>query len=206
MTAAMVLDALSPKFAEAQQVPQRRRAAEDIESVEYHVAAGLSDDARVPGADRPAPLGEVAVGAGGAREPRSEPAHRRHRAPHRARRLHGVCSRRFVPAGRLSGPARTRRASCSRRWTRPRRVKTSWLRPTTSRTRPDSDRQAWCRRLLLRRCGSSTCWRLACRNCWPPCRSTAAPAPLDDVPEDQGCPHAPVRRRRRARQRVVAGL
>ena len=48
-TAAMLLDALNPKFAEAQQVPKDDKRLK-TEYVEYHSPKGVGQDARLSGA------------------------------------------------------------------------------------------------------------------------------------------------------------
>ena len=85
MTAAMLLDALSPRFAEAQLVPRddkRLRA----QWLDYESPQGTG---RVPRLSRPAGDGgaEAPGGARRAREPRPQPAHRGHRAAPGPRQL-----------------------------------------------------------------------------------------------------------------------
>src|SRR5512136_1737114 len=72
MTAAMLLDALSPKFAEAQVVAK--------------------DDERLPGEARQA-RGQAAGHRGRARESRPQPAHRGRRAPPGAREFRDLRAR-----------------------------------------------------------------------------------------------------------------
>src|SRR5947207_6297141 len=74
LTATLLLDALNPKFAEAQQIAK--------------------DDARLT-----ASMVEAARRARRAREPRSQPAHRGHRQARRARAVRRVRARRADAAG-----------------------------------------------------------------------------------------------------------
>ena len=101
VTAAMLLDALNPKFAEAQQVKKDDRPHQGrVPGV--RLAAGLRQDEGLPGAPRQ--RRRQAAGRGrGAREPRPQPAHRRHRPPAGARQLRGVRARRAHAARRLPG-------------------------------------------------------------------------------------------------------
>ena len=172
MSAAMLLDALSPKFAEAQQVQDGRRAARDVVG-RVPVAAGQRQGARLPGPAGEGGRQEAAGDPRRPREPRPQPAHRRHRAAPRPRRLHGVRARRAVPARRLPGRRGQGARRCSRRSIRRRRARTSSPRPAGCRRGP-THRQDRRGRLLLWRRRSSTCWRRACPSWPPPSRSTAA--------------------------------
>ncbi len=74
--------------------------------------------------------GQAAGGAGGARKPRPQSAHRGHRAPPGARGLHRLRAGRAVPAGRLSRRRGQGARRCSRSSTRPRRATISSPRRT----------------------------------------------------------------------------
>ena len=84
VTAAMLLDQLSPKFVEAQVVPPDDKRMK-AEYVEYDSPSG---NGKMKGyLVRPAKRqGPAARRARHPREPRPEPPHRGHRAPHGARR------------------------------------------------------------------------------------------------------------------------
>ena len=173
MSAAMLLDALSPKFAEAQQVKKDDARLDDVVR-RVPVAAGQRHGARLPGAAGELGRQEAAGHPRRAREPRPEPAHRGHRAAPRPRRLHGVRAGRAVPGRRLSrrrgqgahAVPDARSAEDARGLRRRGRLAAGPPR------RHRQDRRG---RLLLRRRASSTCWRRACPS-WPPaCPSTAAP-------------------------------
>ena len=76
--AAGLLAALSPQFAAAQQVkPDDKRLSREVSGVRF--AQGLRQGARLPGEARESE-GALAAGAGRAREPRAQSAHRRHHA------------------------------------------------------------------------------------------------------------------------------
>ena len=104
VTAAMLLDQLSPKFLEAQVVkPEDPRIK--VQSRRIRLAEGLRQDARLPGAAGQG-RGQAAGRPRHPREPRAEPAHRGHRPPAGARQLRGVRAGCAVPARRLSGRRR----------------------------------------------------------------------------------------------------
>ena len=88
VTAAMLLDALSPKFAEAQQVPPDDKRLK-TEHVEYPSPQGYG---KMRGyLVRPASAaGKLPGHPRRPREPRPEPAHRGHHAASGARQLHGA--------------------------------------------------------------------------------------------------------------------
>ena len=100
MTAGMLLDTLSPKFAEAQQVPKddKRLKTESVEvaspngngKIKAYVCRPANATGKLPGDCRDP------------REPRPQPAHRRHRAAPGARQLHGDRARCPDAARRLS--------------------------------------------------------------------------------------------------------
>ena len=126
MTAAMLLDELSPKFAEAQQVAKPTTSASRPSTSSTPPRRATARCAAI--SSRRRTRRKLPGDSRRAREPRAESAYRGHRAPPRARQLHGLRARRAVPARRLSRATKTRRASCSRSSIRRRRAKTSWRR------------------------------------------------------------------------------
>ena len=101
ITAAMLLDQLSPNFAEAQQVPPDDKRLK-TERVSYPSPIRQREDERLSGAAGQRD-GEAAGRSRGPREPRAEPAHRGHRSPARARQLHDLRARRAGGRRRLPG-------------------------------------------------------------------------------------------------------
>ena len=101
VTAAMLLDQLSPKFL-AGAGRQAGGPAHQGAAGRIRLAEGLRQDARLPGAAGQG-RGQAAGRARHSREPRVEPAHRGHRPPAGARQLRRVRAGRAVPARRISG-------------------------------------------------------------------------------------------------------
>ena len=121
VTAAMLLDQLSPRFAEAQVVkPDDGRI--NAQYVEY---ASPNGSGTMRGyLVQPTKAAGKLPAVCGPREPRIESPHRGHRAPPRARRLRRVRPGRALPAGRIPG-----------------RGATSGSMPADPRTRPRSRRR-----------------------------------------------------------------
>ena len=203
MTAAMLLDALSPNFAEAQQVP-KDDARLETESVEYPSPQGNGKVARLPGAAgerRPGKLpGVLVVHENRGLNPHIEDI---------ARRLALDDFMAFAPdalfaARRLSGRRGQGARSCSPSSTRRRRARTS--------SPPRIPQGAAGRTGKIGAVGfcygGGIANMLATR-----CRTSRAAVPfygnappLEDVAEDQGAAAAPLRRERRAHQCRLAGV
>ena len=162
VTAAGLLDALNPRFAEAAAGPQGRPAHQGrVRRVP--LAAGLRQGARLSGAGH-AGKGRRASSrrAGRAREPRAQPAHRGRRAAPRARGLHGLRARRALPARRLSrrrgqGARAVRQAGPGQDARGLRRRGAASLQGA-----PRMQRQARRRSASATAAASPTCWRRAC--------------------------------------------
>ena len=171
VTAAMLLDQLSPKFARGAGRQAGGRAHQGAVH-RVRVAEGLRQDARLPGAAGQG--GRQAAGrARHSREPRAQPAHRGHRPPPGARQLRGVRAGRAVPARRLSRRAKTRPASSFPSSIRRKRAKTSSRRSTGSR-RAQRPTARSARSASATAAAWSTSWRRGCPISRPASRSTAA--------------------------------
>ncbi len=171
VTAAMLLDQLSPKFVEAQ-VDQARGPADQGAVRRVRLAEWLRQDARLPG-----PAGQGHWQAAGRprhpREPWIEPAHRGYRPP----AGHSTTSWRSRPTRSSRSAAireaKTRPARSSRSSIRPRRARTSSPRPPGSRRgRRPTARSA--RSASATAAGWSTSWRLAYPTSRPALPTTAA--------------------------------
>ena len=199
----MLLDALNPQFAEAQQVAQGRQAPED-RARRVRLAAGLRQDARLPRAAGEAD-GQAARRAGRPREPRPQSAHRGRRAAPRAGRLHRLRARRAVPAGRLSrrrgqGARAVREA---RPGEDPRRLRRRG-RLAEGAARRAPARSAWSASATAAAIANLLATRVPDLGGAVPFYGSAAEA--GGRPQDQGAAAHPLRRERRAHQRRLAGL
>ena len=178
VSAAALLQSLSPNFAQAQQVPRNdpRIKAEMLEFASpqgYGKARGYL--VRPAAASGPLPTVLVVHENRG-----SQPAHRRHHPPPGARQLHRVRAGCTLPAGRATRATRTRRASCSGNSIRPRRARTSWPRRLSCRGLPAATASSapWASATVA---GSSTSWPPACPT-WSAGAPFYGPAPaLDKV-------------------------
>ncbi len=101
MTGAMILESLTPRFAEAQVVAKDDKRIVDLGG-RVPVAQRQSEDERLS-REAGGQEGQAARRPGGPREPRSQPPHRGHRTPRRPRGLHGLRPGRALPARRLPG-------------------------------------------------------------------------------------------------------
>ena len=112
LAVATIVEALMPKYLEAQQVSKTDRAAED-QLRDCPVADGQRQHQGVSRTSSQRWHEQAARHPCRPRKPRAQPAHRGHRASPRARQLHGVRSRRtdvawWIPRRRRQGRADVR--------------------------------------------------------------------------------------------------